>query len=143
MQGYLGEPEKTAEVIKDGWYNTGDLAKIDADGYITLTGRMSRFSKIAGEMVPHGGVEEALQEALGTEEMTFVVVGKPDKSKGEKLVVLHLPFEKEIGDLLKSLKSREIPNLWIPKVGDFHQIEEIPLLGTGKLNLKAINEIEV
>ena len=142
MQGYLDEPEKTAEVLKDGWYNTGDLAKIDPDGYITLTGRMSRFSKIAGEMVPHGGVEEALQEALGTEEMTFVVVGKPDKAKGEKLVVLHLPLEKEITDLVKALKEREIPNLWIPKPADFHEIEEIPLLGTGKLNLKAINEIE-
>jgi acyl-[acyl-carrier-protein]-phospholipid O-acyltransferase / long-chain-fatty-acid--[acyl-carrier-protein] ligase len=143
MQGYLDEPEKTAEVLKDGWYSTGDLGKIDSDGYITLTGRMSRFSKVAGEMVPHGGVEEALQEALGTEEMKFVVVGKPDKSKGEKLVVLHLDLGKEIKEIITALKEREIPNLWIPKMNDFHLIEEIPLLGTGKLNLKAINDIEV
>ncbi|MCM8531760.1 MAG: AMP-binding protein, partial [Lentisphaeraceae bacterium] len=143
MKGYLDEPEKTAEVLKDGWYNTGDLGVIRPDGYINLTGRMSRFSKIAGEMVPHGGVEEALQEALGIEEMTFVVVGKPDATKGEKLIVLHLPIEKEIKDLLAKLKEKEIPNLWIPKANDFHQIEEIPLLGTGKLNLKAINDIPV
>ena len=64
MHGYLNKPEKTAEVIRDGWYITGDIAKIDADGFITITDRASRFSKIGGEMVPHIKVEEILQKIV-------------------------------------------------------------------------------
>ena len=61
MKGYLGQPEKTAEVVRDGWYVTGDVAMIDAEGFIRITGRQSRFSKIGGEMVPHIRIEEALE----------------------------------------------------------------------------------
>ncbi|MBI5202482.1 MAG: MFS transporter [Elusimicrobia bacterium] len=53
MLGYLGDPEKTAEVVRDGYYVTGDIASVDPDGFITITDRLSRFSKIGGEMVPH------------------------------------------------------------------------------------------
>ena len=68
MQGYLDRAEATAEVIKDGWYVTGDLAKLDEDGFITITDRLSRFSKIAGEMVPHQRIEEEIQSVLDTTE---------------------------------------------------------------------------
>jgi len=141
MQGYLDEPEKTAEVLKDGWYNTGDLGSIDSHGYIMLTGRMSRFSKIAGEMVPHGAVEEAIHEALDTEDITAVVVGKPDESKGERLVVFHLEMAKTPSDLIKDMKEKGIPSLWIPKSNDFVKIDEIPLLGSGKLDLQKVKEL--
>jgi len=65
MLGYLGKPELTAEVLKQGWYNTGDVACIDAAGFVAITDRLSRFSKVGGEMVPHLAIEEALHRALG------------------------------------------------------------------------------
>src|SRR5437899_6228290 len=89
MQGYLGRPEKTAEVLKDGWYVTGDIAALDDDGFLQITDRLSRFSKIGGEMVPHIKVEEKLHELAGVTEQTFAVAGVPDEKKGERLVVLH------------------------------------------------------
>ncbi len=89
MRGYLNKPEKTAEVLRDGWYNTGDVARMDEDGFIRITDRLSRFSKIGGEMVPHIKVEDILQELAGVTEQTFVVTAVPDERKGERLVVLH------------------------------------------------------
>src|SRR5271157_6384036 len=89
MQGYLGRPDKTAEVLRDGWYVTGDIAALDEDGFLQITDRLSRFSKIGGEMVPHIKVEEKLHELAGAAERLFVVVGVPDEKKGERLVVLH------------------------------------------------------
>src|SRR5262245_4113543 len=68
MQGYLGRPEKTAEVLRDGFYVTGDIAAIDEDGFLQITDRLSRFSKIGGEMVPHIKVEEKLHELAGVSE---------------------------------------------------------------------------
>ena len=141
MKGYLGQPEKTAEVLKDGWYVTGDLGSIDRDGFITITGRLSRFSKLAGEMVSHTAVEEKLHEAAGLSEMTFVVTGAKDAKRGEKLVVLYAGWEGDIDALLKKMREAGVPNLWLPAKSEFHRIESIPLLGTGKLDLKAVNEL--
>ena len=60
MKGYLGKPDKTAEVLHDGWYTTGDVAMMEEDGFLTITDRLSRFSKIGGEMVPHIKIEDKL-----------------------------------------------------------------------------------
>ena len=89
MQGYLGRPEKTREILQDGWYTTGDIAAVADDGFLTITDRLSRFSKIGGEMVPHVRVEEKLHELAETAEQVFVVSSAPDEKKGERLVVLH------------------------------------------------------
>src|SRR5215472_3210452 len=85
MLGYLGRPEQTAEVLRDGWYVTGDIAALDEDGFLTITDRLSRFSKIGGEMVPHVKIEEKLHELAGVTESTFAVTGVPDGQKGERL----------------------------------------------------------
>ncbi|PYU06146.1 MAG: acyl-[ACP]--phospholipid O-acyltransferase, partial [Acidobacteria bacterium] len=82
MQGYLQQPEKTAEVLQDGWYNTGDIATADEDGFIRITDRLSRFSKVGGEMVPHIKVEEKLQELMDASEQVFAVTAIPDEKKG-------------------------------------------------------------
>jgi len=137
MKGYLNQPEKTKEVIKDGWYMTGDIAKVDTDGFITITDRVSRFSKIGGEMVPHIKIEEAIHTFLNSSEQICVVSAIPNDKRGEKLMVLHT-VELDIPSVLEALKKSGLPNLWIPDNDAFHKIETIPLLGSGKLDLGAI-----
>jgi acyl-[acyl-carrier-protein]-phospholipid O-acyltransferase/long-chain-fatty-acid--[acyl-carrier-protein] ligase len=143
MKGYLNQPEATARVIRDGWYVTGDLATIDADGFITITGRESRFSKLGGEMVPHGTIEEALEKVLGgdPEHAKAVVTAIPDPRKGERLVVLYLPTTKTPDQIRQDLAAAGLPNLWIPSPDSFIQVDHIPVLGTGKLDLKAMREV--
>ena len=141
MKGYLGRPEKTAEVLQDGWYNTGDVAKLDEDGFLKITDRLSRFSKIGGEMVPHVKVEEILQDAAGKTESVFAVTGVPDEKKGEKLVVLYTIPEQSTVEVLEKLSNADIPNLWKPKKDQFFSIESLPYLGTGKLDLRKVREL--
>ncbi len=139
MKGYLGPQEKTNKVLKNGWYETGDIAKLDEDGFITITGRLSRFSKIGGEMVPHEAIEQVLmEEGAEHSEPVLAVTSVPCERKGEKLVVL---FAEALGDkepLLKRLNEADIPNLWKPHHQSFYKIPKLPVLGTGKLDLKGI-----
>ena len=141
MQGYLADPEKTAEVIQDGWYNTGDIAKMDLDGYITITGRLSRFSKIGGEMVPHELVEGAMYEIIKSDSPCLAVCGAPDKAKGEKLIILHVDLPLQPAEIITAMREANIPNLWIPKPANFHQVEHLPLLGSGKTDLKKLQQM--
>jgi acyl-[acyl-carrier-protein]-phospholipid O-acyltransferase / long-chain-fatty-acid--[acyl-carrier-protein] ligase len=143
MQGYLGKPEKTAEVVQDGWYVTGDIAAEDEDGFLTITDRLSRFSKIGGEMVPHIKIEERLHELAGATEQRFVVTAVPNGKKGERLVVLHTLAPDELKVVLEKLPQSGLPNLWIPRPNQFFSIEEFPHLGTGKLDLRRIRELAV
>ncbi len=143
MQGYLGRPDKTAEVLRDGWYNTGDIAAIDEDGFLQITDRLSRFSKIGGEMVPHVKVEEKLHELAGSTEQTFLVAGVPDEKKGERLVVLHKLSPEKLKLCLEKLAQCDLPNLWKPRADQFFYIDSIPYLGTGKLDLRKAREIAV
>ena len=141
MKGYLGKPEKTAEVLPDGWYVTGDIAAEDEDGFLAITDRLSRFSKIGGEMVPHIKIEEQLHELAGVTDQRFVVTSVPDGKKGERLVVLHTLAEEEIKPVLERLGECGLPNLWIPRPNQFFAVEELPHLGTGKLDLRRVKEI--
>ncbi|MBD3246688.1 MAG: MFS transporter [Candidatus Omnitrophica bacterium] len=140
MAGYLNRPEKTQEVIRDGWYVTGDIAIMDEDGFIRITDRLSRFSKIGGEMVPHVKVEEEILEVLGESEPVCAVTAVSDEKKGERLVVLYTG-DIDIDEVRTQLAARGLPNLWIPKKESFYRIQEIPFLGSGKLDLKQIKVI--
>lgn len=150
MAGYLNQPEKTAEMIRDGWYNTGDVAHIDRDGFITITGRLSRFSKIGGEMVPHIRIEEAITRIVeladGAAErsdedgpdLRVAVTAVPDSSKGERIIVLHRSLNVDIETIRDGLREQGCPNLWIPGADSFIEVDAIPLLGTGKFDLKGM-----
>jgi acyl-[acyl-carrier-protein]-phospholipid O-acyltransferase/long-chain-fatty-acid--[acyl-carrier-protein] ligase len=133
MMGYFGQPERTAEVLRDGWYVTGDIVTIDDDGFICITDRMSRFSKIGGEMVPHLRIEEAINQILG--DTSCIVTAVPDEQKGERLVVLCTPTEVTADRLWEQLHQTDLPKLWIPKREHFYTVESLPLLGTGKVDL--------
>lgn len=143
MRGYLGLPDSTANVLRHGWYCTGDVVTSDEDGFLQITGRLSRFSKIAGEMVPHVKIEEKLQEVCGSAETMFVVAGVPDEKKGERLVVLHRFPEADLASCLEKFAASDLPNLWKPKADAFYRVENFPLLGTGKLDLRAVKALAV
>ena len=141
MQGYLDRPDKTAEVLRDGWYVTGDITTMDEDGFLQITDRQSRFSKIGGEMVPHIKVEEKLHEFAGVAEQTFVVTGVPDERKGERLVVLHKLSQGELPACLEKLAKSDLPNLWKPRADQFFRVESFHYLGTGKLDLRKMRDL--
>lgn len=144
MAGYLKNPELTAEVMRDGWYVTGDVALIDEDGFIKITGRESRFSKIGGEMVPHIRIEEVLNQLIGVNEeegLKAIVTAVSDPKKGERLVVVHTKIDKDYDGLRKGLSEAGLPNLFIPSADSFLEVETLPVLGTGKLDLKGLKQI--
>jgi acyl-[acyl-carrier-protein]-phospholipid O-acyltransferase/long-chain-fatty-acid--[acyl-carrier-protein] ligase len=140
FEGYLDDPARSAQVIEDGWFSTGDLARFDEDGFLYIEGRLSRFSKIGGEMVPHETVEAAVRRCLAIEgeELTVTVTGVPDEAKGEALVLLSTR-EIDVAALRKNLASAGIPNLWIPR--RCVRCAAIPQLASGKLDLRRIQQL--
>ncbi len=141
MVGYLNRPDATARVLRDGWYETGDLGFVDADGFLTITDRLSRFSKIGGEMVPHTKVESALIEATGTDENRLAVTSLPDPKRGERLCVVHTDLGMTPAEVVRRLIAGNLPRLWVPSADDFVAVDEIPILGTGKLDLRRLREL--
>ncbi len=106
-----------------------------------VTDRLSRFSKIGGEMVPHIKVEEKLQELVGASEQMFVVTAVPDEKKGERLIVLHTLSEEQLEECVTGLAKSDLPALWRPRHDQFVRIEKLPYLGTGKLDLRKAREL--
>jgi acyl-[acyl-carrier-protein]-phospholipid O-acyltransferase/long-chain-fatty-acid--[acyl-carrier-protein] ligase len=139
MLGYLNAPDRTAEVMRDGWYITGDIATIDEHGFIRLTDRVSRFSKIAGEMVPHIRIEEAISEILG--DAPAAVAAVPDESRGERLVAFYASPDVSPDTLWTRLCESALPKLWVPKRDNLYRVDAIPLLGTGKVDLKRVRAL--
>ena len=141
FEGYLHDPERTAEVLQDGWLKTGDLGRFDEDGFLFIEGRLSRFSKIGGEMVPHETVEQKIMAALQLDnegDRMIAVASVVDEQKGEALVLLST-LEIDQGELRARLHAAGTPNLWIPK--KIVRVEQIPILATGKLDLRGCAEI--
>jgi acyl-[acyl-carrier-protein]-phospholipid O-acyltransferase/long-chain-fatty-acid--[acyl-carrier-protein] ligase len=136
MLGYLNDPARTAQVFHGGWYITGDMAKVDEDGFLAITDRISRFSKVGGEMVPHLLVEELISKACG--DAPCVVTGLPDERKGERLAVLYTDPAITPEELWHRLSKTDLPKLWLPKLENIHHVDELPVLGTGKLDLRRV-----
>lgn len=140
MKGYLNNPEKTAQVVKDGWYNTGDIVTVDEDGFITIRDRLSRFSKIGGEMVPHMTIEEVCMTGLGMHEPCVAVTSVPDEKKGEQLVLLYDQNKVDVDALYRVLAESNLPKLYIPKRENILPIDGIPHLGSGKLDMMRLRQ---
>lgn len=139
--GYLNDSKRSEEVLQEGWYKTGDLGYLNERGFLVISGRLSRFSKIGGEMVPHGVLEEKIMEALlweENEQMGVAVVGIPDEFKGEAILIL-TTRKLDLEELRKKLLEAGIPALWIPKKQKL--ADTIPVLASGKLDLKALQKL--
>lgn len=141
MKGYLNDPERTAKVLRFGYYDTGDIGMIDEHGYIYITGRASRFSKIGGEMIPHESIEECITRIRNSAERDIVVSGRLDEKRGERLVVFYTADDLKPQEIISAMRAEKFPNLWIPKTDDFIKIDKIPFLGSGKLDLRALKEM--
>src|SRR2546430_11260904 len=141
FEGYLHDEKRTADVLHDSWFKTGDIGRFDEDGFLYIEGRLSRFSKIGGEMVPHEAVEQKIIELLGfpgKDERIMAIVGIQDESKGEALVLL-ASVDVDLAQLRDKLRDAGVPNLWIPK--RVQRVESIPVLASGKLDLKKCQEL--
>jgi acyl-[acyl-carrier-protein]-phospholipid O-acyltransferase/long-chain-fatty-acid--[acyl-carrier-protein] ligase len=141
FRGYLHDEAKTAAAFRDGWLVTGDLARFDKEGFLFIEGRLSRFAKIAGEMVPLATIEQKLADGLGWEQVEapkVIVVSVPDPARGEALVLLTTE-EVSCDTVRDTLTLAGLPNLWIPKT--VLRVESIPMLGTGKVDFKTCREL--
>ena len=140
MKGYLRNEALTAKALNEGRYRTGDIGVMDEDSFFAITGRLSRFSKIGGEMVSHGAIEEALQQALKTGPYKLAIVSVEDERKGERIRVIHT-LKKSNENIQETLRRIDIPNLWKPSPRDWINVESLPVLGTGKLDYRAMKTL--
>ena len=141
FEGYLNDPERTADVLRDGWFKTGDIGRFDEDGFLYIEGRLSRFSKIGGEMVPHEVIEQKIIDLLelsGKDERIIAIVGVTDEAKGEAVVLLSA-IDVDLAQLRDKLRDAGVPNLWIPK--RIQSVGSIPVLASGKLDLEKCQEL--
>jgi acyl-[acyl-carrier-protein]-phospholipid O-acyltransferase/long-chain-fatty-acid--[acyl-carrier-protein] ligase len=141
FEGYLNDPERTAEVLRDGWFKTGDIGRFDEDGFLYIEGRLSRFSKIGGEMVPHEAIEQKINAALNLydeSERKIAIMGVLDEAKGEALVLLST-VDVDLAQLREKLREAGVTNLWIPK--KVCRVETIPVLASGKLDIARCTEL--
>ncbi len=138
FKGYLNAEDGESRFTADGWLDTGDIGAFDSEGFLRIEGRLSRFSKIGGEMVSHQQVEEALGRAYPelqseTSEPCFVVASVPSESKGETLALVSREAL-DRSELAQRLRQAGLPNLWIPQ--KIVVLEALPRLGTGKIDLR-------
>lgn len=143
MKGYLGRDDLTKSKVVKGWYVTGDLAIMDEEGFITITGRQERFAKVGGEMVPLEKVEEELHAALGTSERILAVTAIPDTKRGERIIVLYTSLPMAPDELIKQVSQRGLPNIYLPGNRDFFEVKELPVLGSGKLDIKKCKDMAI
>ena len=141
MAGYLNRDDLTAKAFHEGWYVTGDIGIFDEDGFLRITDRYSRFSKIGGEMVPHGVIEEALEECFEGDERAFAVTAVADARKGERIIVVTTLTAQDLPAVLERLGRKGLPNLFLPRRDDFLEVGAIPMLGTGKTDLGAVKRL--
>ena len=140
MLGYLDRDDLTSKACLLGGYNTGDMGKVDADGFIHITGRLARFAKIAGEMVPLDNVEALLAAGM-PDDIELAVAAVPDEGRGERLVVLHTGFTGEWNTIMIRLEGQ--PGIWKPRIKDVYQVAALPKLGTGKRDLAGLKALAI
>ena len=143
MKGYLQDPEKTAAAVVelDGmrWYKTGDKGHLDADGFLTIVDRYSRFAKVGGEMISLGAVEEQVRRVLAQPELELAAVNIPDERKGEQILLLVAAADLDTEALRRSLLTAGVNPLSIP--AEVRRVDAIPKLGSGKTDFGGVKRL--
>jgi len=141
MKGYLNPEANQKFQALGGWYDTGDIVKVDAEGFLHILGRLKRFAKISGEMVSLTAVEDALAGAFPQYGMRFAaaIVARPDEHKGEKLVVVSNEPKLTLEQVRDAIRARGLGNLAAPR--EIKHVHDIPRLGTGKINHRELEKL--
>ena len=141
MKGYLNPAANEKFKALGGWYDTGDIAKVDKDGFLHIIGRLKRFAKISGEMVSLTAIEEALAGAFPQYGLRFAaaVVARPDEHKGEKLIAVSNEPKLTLEQVRDAIRGRGLSNLAVPR--EIKHIHDLPKLGTGKINHREIEKM--
>ena len=141
MKGYLN-PEANAKFqALGGWYDTGDIARVDKDGFLYILGRLKRFAKVSGEMVSLTAVEDALAGAFPHYGLKFAaaVVARPDEAKGERLIAVTNEPRLTLEEVREAVKKRGLTNIAAPR--EIKVVHDIPRLGTGKINHRELERM--
>jgi len=141
MKGYLNADANAKFQSLGGWFDTGDIVRVDQEGYVFIQGRVKRFAKISGEMVSLTAVEDALAGAFpqyGLRCQT-AVVSRPDEDKGEKLIAISNEAKLTLDEVRAAIKAKGLPNIAVPREVKF--LHEIPKLGTGKVNYRELDKM--
>jgi acyl-[acyl-carrier-protein]-phospholipid O-acyltransferase/long-chain-fatty-acid--[acyl-carrier-protein] ligase len=141
MRGYLN-PEPNAKFqAQAGWYDTGDIANVDSDGFLYILGRLKRFAKISGEMVSLTAAEEALARAFPQYGLRFqvAVLARPDADRGEALIAVSNEPKLNLEEIRAAIKAAGLSNLCVPR--EVKYIRDIPKLGAGKTNHRELQAL--
>jgi acyl-[acyl-carrier-protein]-phospholipid O-acyltransferase/long-chain-fatty-acid--[acyl-carrier-protein] ligase len=141
MRGYLNADANEKFRALGGWYDTGDIVRVDQEGYLYILGRLKRFAKISGEMVSLTAVEDALAGAFPEFGLRcqVAVLARPDPEKGEALIAVTNESRLTLEDLRRAIRGKGLTNLCVPRELQF--VREIPKLGTGKVNHRELAKL--
>jgi acyl-[acyl-carrier-protein]-phospholipid O-acyltransferase/long-chain-fatty-acid--[acyl-carrier-protein] ligase len=141
MRGYLNAKANAKFQALGGWYDTGDIVRIDADGFVFILGRLKRFAKVSGEMVSLAAVEDALASAFPQYGLKFAVavVTRPDAARGEKLIAVTNEPKLTLEEVRAAIQARGLSNLAVPR--EIKPIHDLPRLGTGKINHRELEKM--
>jgi len=141
MKGYLNADENAKFQALGGWYDTGDVVSVDADGYLHIRGRLKRFAKVSGEMVSLSAVEDALTAAFPQYGLRcqVAIITRPDEGKGEALIAVTNEPKLTLDEIRDAIKAKGLTNLCVPR--EIKAVNEIPKLGTGKVNHRELEAL--
>ena len=141
MRGYVNPEANASFQALGGWYDTGDIVRVDEDGFIHILGRLKRFAKIGGEMVSLGAVEEALAGAFPEYGLGFgvAVIARPDEEQGEHLIAVTNEAKLTAAQIRQAIQARGLGNLAVPR--QIKVLPELPRLGTGKVDHRQLEKM--
>ncbi len=137
MKGYWNRPEENKKVLVDGWLHTGDIAKMDNEGYFYILDRKKDMIIAGGYNIYPGEVEEILYEHPGVSQCA--IIGVPDVHRGETVKAIIVRSDKTLTeDAIKTYCREKLAKYKVPKIIEFR--DNLPLTAVGKIDKKALRQ---